>query len=293
MSGQRRRVGVAASEDTDSPSIAAGWTGSRGGSPIDAHLKLIESSKATERAQGIQQLAEVLREDGNGTHALAASLSSSTWEHVVTWTARILIKESQTYVNRHGSEWPDMSVAAERMGSKIQTQYSSRIRHIWIAAMPYLPEKLARFLTKHMVESIQESPCLIGVFGTDYAKALRVWAAHEPHVLNCRDGRAEAIVDMCIKWLSSRNSSAAESQMSVDSVSDQGLLPGDVEWAAVLQAIVASASPARLAKLDAKVLDFCAEYGKCYTRENACHAYILDTVNTVLLATADEQVVGH
>ncbi|KAJ1669293.1 hypothetical protein GGF38_002370, partial [Coemansia sp. RSA 25] len=125
MSGSRRRVGVTPREESAAPSVASGWTGSRGGSPIDAHLKLIESSKATERAQGIQQLAEVLREDGNGTRDLAASLTSSTWEHVVTWTARILIKESQTYVNRHGSEWPEMSAGAERMGSKIQTQYSS------------------------------------------------------------------------------------------------------------------------------------------------------------------------
>ncbi|KAJ2744545.1 hypothetical protein GGI20_002889 [Coemansia sp. BCRC 34301] len=289
MSGPRRRIGVAPLEET----TASGWTGSRGGSPIDAHLKLIESSKATERAQGIQQLAEVLRDDGNSTHALAASLSSATWEHIVTWTARILIKESQAYVNRHGSEWPEMSTGAERMGSKIQTQYSNRIRHIWIAAMPHLPDNLARFLTKHMVESIQESPCLIGVFGTDYAKALRAWATHEPHVRNCRDGRAEAIVDMCIKWFSSRNSNVVESQMSVDSGLDQGVAPGDAEWAAVLLAIVASASPARLAILEEKVLDFCAEYGRCYSRENACHAYLLDAANVILLATADEQAVGH
>ncbi|KAJ2812341.1 hypothetical protein H4S07_001463, partial [Coemansia furcata] len=293
MSGPRRRVGVAPREETVVVGGTAGWTGSRSGSPIDAHLKLIESSKATERAQGIQQLAEVLREDGNGTHALAASLSSSTWEQVITWTARILIKESQTYVNRHGSEWPEMSAGAERMSSKIHTQYSGHIRHIWIAAMPYLPEKLARFLTKHMVESVQESPCLIGVLGADYAKALRAWAAHEPHVLNCRDSRAEAIVDMCIQWLLSRTSTAAESQMSVDSVTDHGVAPGDAEFAAVLLAIVTTASPARLTKLESKVLDFCVEYSRFYTRENSCHPSILDTANVILLATADEQVVGN
>ncbi|KAJ2863464.1 hypothetical protein GGH94_003589 [Coemansia aciculifera] len=293
MSGPRRRVGVAPREETVVVGGTTGWTGSRSGSPIDAHLKLIESSKATERAQGIQQLAEVLREDRNGTHALAASLSSSTWEQVITWTARILIKESQTYINRHGSEWPQMSASAERVSSKIHTQYSGHIRHIWIAAMPYLPEKLARFLTKHMVESVQESPCLIGVLGADYAKALRAWAAHEPHVLNCRDGRAEAIVDMCIQWLLSRTSTAAESQMSVDSVTDHGVVPGDAEFAAVLLSIVTTASPARLTRLETKVLDFCVEYSRFYTRENSCHVSILDTVNIILLATADEQVVGN
>ncbi|KAJ2263202.1 Serine/threonine-protein kinase tel1 [Coemansia sp. RSA 376] len=293
MSGPRRRVGVAPREETVVVGGTAGWTGSRSGSAIDAHLKLIESSKATERAQGIQQLAEVLREDGNGTHALAASLNSSTWEQVITWTARILIKESQTYINRHGSEWPQMSASAERVSSKIHTQYSGHIRHIWIAAMPYLPEKLARFLTKHMVESVQESPCLIGVLGADYAKALRAWAAHEPHVLNCRDGRAEAIVDMCIQWLLSRTNTAAESQMSVDSVTDHGVAPGDAEFAAVLLAIVTTASPARLTRLETKVLDFCVEYSRFYTRENSCHVSILDTVNVILLATADEQIVGN
>ncbi|KAJ2489014.1 Serine/threonine-protein kinase tel1 [Coemansia sp. RSA 2050] len=293
MSGPRRRVGVAPHEETVVVDDTAGWTGSHSGSPIDSQLRLIESSKATERTQGIQQLAEVLREDGNGTHALAESLSSSTWEQVITWTARILIKESQTYVNRHGGEWPQMSTGAGRMSSKIHTQYSGYIRHIWIAAMPHLPEKLARFLTKHMVEAIQENPCLIGVLGADYAKVLRAWAAHEPHVLNCREGRAGAIVDMCIQWLLSRTSTATESQMSVDSVTDQGVVPGDVEFAAVLLAIVTTASPARLVSLETKVLDFCVEYGRFYTRENSCHAPILDAANAILLATADEQAVGH
>ncbi|KAJ2482237.1 hypothetical protein EV174_003260, partial [Coemansia sp. RSA 2320] len=291
----RRRVAVASREEPEA--AAAGWTAGQSSSAIDVQLKLIESPKATERAQGIQQLAEVLREDGLGAQVLAASLSSSTWEQVITWTARILIKESQNYVNRHGSEWPQLSAAAERLRSKIQTQYSGHIRHIWIAAMPHLPEKLARFLTKHIVESIDESPCLAGVLGTDFAKALRAWAAHEPHVLGCRDGRAEAIVDMCIQWLSSRISSSgggtAESQMSVDSVSDLGVAPGDVEYAMTLLAIMTAASPARLARLGDRVLGFCAEYCRYYHRENACFTAILDTVNVILLATADEQVVGH
>ncbi|KAJ1841347.1 hypothetical protein LPJ73_006149, partial [Coemansia sp. RSA 2703] len=96
MAERKRRVGVVASTD-----ILDGTSFSNTHKPnkaIAMQLQLIESTKATERMRGVQQLAEMLDEDRQQKHStLASSLDQDTWESIVTWTARILIKESQTY----------------------------------------------------------------------------------------------------------------------------------------------------------------------------------------------------
>ncbi|KAJ1810867.1 hypothetical protein LPJ77_000557 [Coemansia sp. RSA 2523] len=285
MSRPRRRVGVVPCDEANDN----GFT-SVSSSAISAQLRLIESSKATERARGVQELASMLREDQRGKRTLGASIPANTWELVVSWTAGILIKESQTFINKFGTEWPLVSAAGDRLSSRIQTQYAVPVRHIWVAAMLYLSPKLARFLTKHITESIATDPCLVHVFGLDYAKVLRAWAAHVPHVRACKDGRALAVADWCMHSLA-RTNSAAESQMSTGSATEPTIMPGDVELASTLLAVVKAATLARLAGLSDAVLDFCAEYCRLHARENACMAMVLDTLITVLLATADVQLV--
>ncbi|KAJ2784588.1 hypothetical protein H4R18_001053, partial [Coemansia javaensis] len=254
-------------------------------------MRLIESTKATERARGVQELAEMLREDAaGGRSTLAASIHGSVWESVLSWTAGILIKEAQSFVNKHGDEWPRASQAGERLGARIQTQYSTPVRHIWVAAMPHLPARLARFVVKHITDSLGADPCLEPVFGHDYAKVLCAWAAHEPHVYNCKDSRARAIVDLCIRSLARFGGGAAESQASADSAHAHAVQPGDVELAATLLAVVAAATPARLAGIGDAVLGFCAEYCRHHVRENPCVATVLDTANTVYLARAEAEM---
>ncbi|KAJ2724709.1 hypothetical protein GGI07_001762 [Coemansia sp. Benny D115] len=298
MTGTRRRVGVVPSEELSNniPLSPSESGGGRGSSPIGEQLKLIESTKATERARGVQQLAEILDEDTlRKGSALASSLSESTWQQVITWTARVLIKEAQTFINRHSEEWPSqMSATADRLSSRIQTQYSVHVRHIWIAAMPHLSPKLARFLTKHITESLVEEPCLVQVYGLDYYKVLCVWAAHEPHVLDCKDTRAEAIVNLCIRNLShfgSAGNAIPDTQASAESSATvQGTSPGDSECATVLQAVMAVASPARTFHLSGHVLEFCAEYCRFYTRENSCFSAIIETATGIMLKAADTLV---
>ncbi|KAJ2357096.1 hypothetical protein GGF43_001668, partial [Coemansia sp. RSA 2618] len=281
MSRPRRRVDVVARKEA-----GAGENRAAAGSAISAQLHLIESSKATERARGVQELATLLREDQRGRRTLGASIPAGAWEQVVSWTAGIIIKESQAYVNKFGEEWPQVSAAGDRLSSRIQMQYAGPIRHIWVAAMPYLAPKLARFLTKHMTETMERDPCLTHVFGLDYSKVLRAWAAHMPHVYGCKDGRAKAIVAWCIGSLG-RTSGTAESQMSTGSSVEPTIQAGDAELAAALLAVVSAATPARLAGLSESVLEFCTEYCRQHTRENACTATVLETMNTVLLVTAD------
>ncbi|KAJ1736309.1 Serine/threonine-protein kinase tel1 [Coemansia biformis] len=293
MTGPRRsrRIGVVPSEELAGDGAADAFHAAPAQSPIASQLRLIESTKATERARGVQELAELLREDVAGRNTLAASTHASVWESVLSWTAGMLIKEAQNFVNKHGEEWPHLSPAAERLGSRIQTQYAGHIRHIWIIAMPYLSTKLARFLTKHIADSLATDPCLTAVFGPDYAKVLRAWAAHEPHVYNCKDSRARAIADLCIRNLS-RFGGAPDSQASNVSTPALSAQPGDIELTGTLLAVVTAATPARLAGMSEAVLNFCAEYCRFHTRESPCLATILDTANTVLLARADTQLAG-
>ncbi|KAJ2714316.1 hypothetical protein H4R19_001791, partial [Coemansia spiralis] len=293
MTGARRtgrRVGVVPAEEL-AGSAAAGDEFLTALTPgaLATQLRLIESTKATERARGVHELAELLREDAAGRNTLAASIGAGVWESALSWTAGMLIKEAQSFVNKHGEEWPQLSPAAERLANRIQTQYAAHIRHIWVLAMPYLSSKLARFLTKHIVDSLATDPCLVAVFGLDYAKVLRAWAAHEPHVYSCKDSRARAIADLCIGGLL-RRGNAPELQASADTALAQSIQPGDVELTAALLAIVSAATPARLAGMGEAVLDFCTEYCRLHTRESPCTSAVLDTANTVLLARADTQV---
>ncbi|KAJ1725490.1 hypothetical protein LPJ53_000305 [Coemansia erecta] len=297
MAERKRRVGVVASTDiSDDTSFTTTHKHSKA---IAVQLRLIESTKALERARGVQQLAELLDEDRRQKHStLASSLDQDTWENIVAWTTRILIKESQTYVNKYNEDGSSQaSTANERLGVKIQTQYSSHVRHIWVAAMPHLSEKLARFLTKHIVESLAADPCLSDVLGLDYAKVLRAWASHEPHVLACKGSRAEDILDYCIKSLSRFGSggggggTAANTQASTDTLgataAGQGAIAGDVEFSQVILAIVSSASPLRMSRISERVLAFCADYCTYHIRENPCIGVIIETATVVILATAD------
>ncbi|KAJ1995860.1 hypothetical protein EDC05_000518 [Coemansia umbellata] len=290
MSGQRRRIGVVPSEELADISLSTQEI-TQSSRAISVQLQLLESSKATERARGVQELADILREDAHGKGLLAASFSSGVWEHIITWTARILIKESQSFVNKYGEEWPAVSSAGEKLCHRIQTQYSGHVRHIWIAAMPYLSAKPSRFLAKHITNSLVEDPCLVYVFGLEYAKVLRAWAMHEPHVRDCSDNRADIIIALCIQSLS-KFGNASESQDSTDSSTSQTISPGDVEYAQVLFAIVSSAAPARLYSIGQKILDFCIEYCRFHVRENGCLATILDTVNVIILFQPEKQLVG-
>ncbi|KAJ1773772.1 hypothetical protein EV179_000091 [Coemansia sp. RSA 487] len=285
MSGQRRRVEVVPSEDLADISLSTPQI-SQSSRAIAAQLQLIESSKATDRARGVQELAGILRDDAHGGGTMAASFTPSVWEHIVTWTVRIVIKESQSYINKYGEEWPDVSPAGERVCSRIQTQYSGHIRHIWIVAVPYLSDKPTRFLVKHITESLVNDPCLSHVFGLDYAKVLGAWSAHEPHVRNCKDSRADEIVDLCIRSLS-RFGNTPESQTSVESSNDLSISPGDLEYAQVLSAVVSAAKPMRLNNIGQRVMEFCSEYCRFHIRENGCLAIILDTANTILLSQLD------
>ncbi|KAJ2557560.1 hypothetical protein EV175_001272 [Coemansia sp. RSA 1933] len=290
MTGQRRRVEVVPSEDLAGISLSTPQL-SQSARAIAAQLQLIESSKATDRARGVQELASILRDDANGGGVMAASFTPSAWEHIVTWTVRIVIKESQSYVNKYREEWPDVSPAGERMCSRVQTQYSSHIRHIWIAAIPYLSDKPTRFLVKHITESLVNDPCLSQVFGLDYAKVLGAWSAHETHVRNCKDGRTEEIVDLCIRSVS-KFGSTPESQASVESSAGPSISPGDLEYAQVLFAVVSIAKPVLLNKISQKVMTFCSEYCRFHVRENGCLATILNTANTVMLSRPDTYLVS-
>ncbi|KAJ1902440.1 hypothetical protein LPJ66_000051 [Kickxella alabastrina] len=290
MSNARRRVGVVPSEELTGSGTFRSQRRNFD-SPIDAQLRLIDSGKALERARGIQLLADLLDEDWRAKgSAMASTLAQSTWEQVITCTAGILIKEAQVFINRHAEEWPSqMSAAGDRLSSRIQTQYSVHVRHIWVAAMPFLSVKLARSLTKHITESLLADPCLAHVVGLDYAKVLRAWAAHDHHVLACKGARAEAVVSLCIRSLSRfGNGAMADTQASTESaVAAQGVMPGDAEYAAVMLAVVAAATPARMEKLADSVLGFCAEYCRHHTRENPCFAAIIDSAISVVLATVD------
>ncbi|KAJ2803904.1 hypothetical protein H4R20_002707, partial [Coemansia guatemalensis] len=288
MTGTRRRVGVVPSTELAENETNTYATALSGGA-VAPQMRLIESTKATDRARGVQELADILREDARGKDTLAPSIRSSEWESVLSWTAGILIKESQSFANKHSEEWPHMSAAADRLRNRIQTQYSGYIRHIWVAAMPHLSTKLARFLIKHITDSLATDPCVAYVFGLDYAKVLRAWAVQEQHVYNCKDGRAKAIVDLCISTLS-RFNGVPESQNSTDSLPSQTIQPGDAELATTLHALVAAGTPARLAGMSEAVMEFCTEYCRFYIRENACTSMILDTANIVLLALADAQL---
>ncbi|KAJ2736477.1 hypothetical protein H4R23_002018, partial [Coemansia sp. Cherry 401B] len=282
MSRPRRRVDmVAADERADDSSGGFEATNSA----ISSQLKLIKSTKATERARGVRELADMLRDDQRGRRTLAASIPEAAWEEVVSWTAGIITKESQVFVNKAGPEWPQVSPQSERVGARIQTHYATPVRHIWVAAMPHVSVKLARFLIKHITDTLAAEPCLAHVFALDYAKVLRAWSAHAPHVYHCKDSRAKAIVDWCVGSLAR---SSVESQAS--GVSEPSIMPGDAELAATLLAVVSAATPARLASLSDTVLDFCLDYCSQHARETACTAMVLDVATTVLLATADTQL---
>ncbi|KAJ2163200.1 hypothetical protein GGF46_000130 [Coemansia sp. RSA 552] len=295
MPQRRRRVGVVPSTElsggaSDSDYVAV----PEKTSAIDPPLRLIESSKATERVRGVKGLADLLREDMHGGNSLVTSISADTWERALSCTSGILVKEQQNFVNRFGEAWPDMPKAAETLAHRIQSQYLEPIRHTWAIAMPHLSPKLARYATKFITESLENDPCLASVAGLDYTKILRAWAAHEPHVYNCKGSRAKSIIDWCIACLS-RFKGPPESQASADSVStaSQSIVAGDPELAAILHAIVAAATPTRLSGLSERVLGFCAEYCLFHTRENACIAPILDTANIILLSFADTQIVHN
>ncbi|KAJ1799720.1 hypothetical protein LPJ59_001632 [Coemansia sp. RSA 2399] len=290
MSGQRRRVEVVPSEDLAGISLSTPQM-TQSSRVIATQLQLIESSKATERARGVQELASILRDDAHGGGTMAASFTPSAWEHIVTWTVRIIIKESQSYVNKYGEEWPDVSSAGERLCNRIQTQYSGHVRHIWIAAIPYLSDKPTRFLVKHMTESLVNDPCLNHVFGLDYSKVLGAWSAHQPHVRNCKDGRTEEIVDLCIRSLS-KFGNAPESQASAESSASHSVFPGDLEFAQVLFAVVSAAKPALFNKISRKVMEFCSEYCRFHVRENGCLTMILNTANAILLSQPDTYMVN-
>ncbi|KAJ2615185.1 Serine/threonine-protein kinase tel1, partial [Coemansia sp. RSA 1365] len=288
MTGTRRRIGVVPSTELVENASSSYSTTSCGGA-VASQMRLIESTKATDRARGVQELADILREDAHGKDTLTRSIRSNEWESVLSWTAGILIKESQSFANKHNEEWPHMSATADRLRNRIQTQYSGYIRHIWVAAMPHLSTKLARFLIKHITDSLASDPCVGYVFGLDYAKVLRAWAVQEQHVYNCKDSRAKAIVDLCINTLS-RFNGVPESQNSSDSLPSQLIQPGDTELATTLHALVAAATPARLAGMSEAVMEFCTEYCRFHTRENACMPVVLDTANIILLALADTQL---
>lgn len=292
VNGDRRsrKVKVAPKEELTSN----GFEFNDKSNPIGPQMRLLESSKATDRSNGLQQLAEALREDSS---KIAASLDAAAWEHLVSWAARILTKETQTYVNRHSDEDPnEISAAAERLRGRIQTQYLSHIRHIWAVAQPYLSERGAKVLIKYIISSITDDPCLIHVLGADYGKILGAWAAFEPHIRSCKDGRIETLVDLCIKWLMPEfNDISPDSKVaSIEPIrkSSNVVLPGDVEYVSMLLSIIRCASPIQLDKLGTKVLGFCAEYFRVYTRENACTAMIMDTANTIILAQPDKQMIG-
>ncbi|KAJ2510455.1 hypothetical protein H4217_007865, partial [Coemansia sp. RSA 1939] len=270
MSGHRRRVEVVPSEDLADIALSTPQI-SQSSRAIAPQLQLIESSKATERARGVEELAGILRDDAHNGGIMAASFTPSAWEHIITWTVRIIIKEAQSYVNKFGDEWPDISPGAERLCSRIHTQYSGHVRHIWIAAMPYLSAKPTRFLIKHITGSLAQDPCLSHVFCLDYAKVLGAWAAHEPHVRNCKDSRADDIIDLCIRSLS-KFGSMPESQASVESSIGQSILPGDLEYAQVLSALVLAAKPVYLNTTSQRVMNFCAEYFRFHVRESGCSA---------------------
>ncbi|KAJ1820272.1 hypothetical protein LPJ75_000979, partial [Coemansia sp. RSA 2598] len=293
MSGSRRRVDVVPSEDLgESAGRSTGHTGDNT-SAISAQLRLLESTKATDRTRGIQQLADVLDEDRRRKKSvLAASLDQSTWEQVVTWTSRALLKEAQTFVNRFAEEPPSQasSAASDRLGSRIQTQYSVHTRHIWVAAMPFLSARLAQFVVKFIVETLDTDQCLFAILGLDFAKVLRAWAAHSPHLLSCKNSRAVSVVNLCIRSLSRFGSGSAmvDTQASSDSSSAlQSTAPGDAEFAAVILAIVSTANPARLARIADGVFGFCADYCSFYTRENVCTGSILESAIVVVVAKID------
>ncbi|KAJ1955357.1 hypothetical protein EC988_001927, partial [Linderina pennispora] len=287
MSGSRRHVNLVAEEDT-----AGTWQS--GKVAIDPALlkplEQLESSKATERTHGIQQIAEILVEESQREQStIMGTLSEEVCEHIVSWTARILIKESQVFINKHGQDGPDLSLAGQRMASRIQSQYSGHVRHIWIAMIPHVSGRLAKFMAKHITQAFADDPSLVPVLGLDYGKVLRAWVAHPPHLRGCGDKLVLAVVGLCIQFLR-RFDSVAESQDSAASAA--AVVPGDVEYVATLSAVVSSANPARMAKLREPVMEFCAEFLCYYERENPCHMHIIDTVNAVLTALPDEQVIG-
>ncbi|KAJ1871261.1 hypothetical protein LPJ57_005227, partial [Coemansia sp. RSA 486] len=290
MSGSRRRVGIVPSEDLSDASSRSGLRHTNQ-SAISTQLHLLESTKATDRTKGIQQLADILDDDRRRKKSvLAASLDQNTWEQVVTWTSRALLKEAQSFVNKYADEAPSqMSVASDRLSSRIQTQYSVHTRHIWVAAMPFLSAKLAQFLVKFIIETLDTDQCLAGILGLDFAKVLRAWAAHGPHLLSCKSSRAVAVINLCIKSLSRfGNNAMVDTQASTDSSSAmQSTAPGDAEFAAVILAIVSTANPARLVRVADSVFGFCAEYCSHHVRENVCIGSILESAIVVMLAKMD------
>ncbi|KAJ2887356.1 hypothetical protein FB639_001383, partial [Coemansia asiatica] len=293
MSGSRRRVGVVPSEELGENTRRSSDR-SNDASAISAQLRLLESTKATDRTRGIQLLADILDEDRRRKKStLAASLDQSTWEQVVTWTSRALLKEAQSFVNKYADEMPSQaSAASDRLSSRIQTQYSVHTRHIWVAAMPFLSAKLAQFLVKFIIETLDTSQSLFAILGLDFAKVLRAWASHGPHLLSCKTGRAVSVVNLCIRSLSrfgnGTSNMATDTQASTDSLSAlQSTAPGDAEFAAVILAVVSTANPARLTRLADSVFNFCADYCSFYTRENVCTGSILESTIAVVLAKMD------
>ncbi|KAJ1948020.1 hypothetical protein FBU59_001785, partial [Linderina macrospora] len=296
MTGTRRHVKLVAEADSG---VATSWQSSSSSSnsllctdpALRAALEQLESAKVTERVHALQQVSEILTEESQKANggAILSALDEPAWEHVISWTSRILIKESQGYVNKHGKdESSTASAAAERLGSRIRSQYSGHVRHIWVVAMPYVSGRLAKYMVRHIVKAFREDPCLVQVLGLDYGKVLRAWAMWAPHVVNCGDKLVGDVVELC-GWCLSRGFENAEKTSSAETVR-----PGDVEYAAAIATVVAGcASPARMAKIRQSVIVACAGFLEHYGRENPCHVHIIDAVNAILVAVPEEYVGGR
>ncbi|KAJ2672245.1 Serine/threonine-protein kinase tel1 [Coemansia sp. RSA 1085] len=293
MSRPRRRVKVVPSDELPE-NKDSGYRSAPTNSAISTQLHLLMSEKATERMNGLRELSDILRDDQSNGNTLAASIPPDAWKEVVSWTIGILKRETTAFVNKFGQEWPQVPVAAEQMGKRIRDKYSTPMRHIWSIGMPYFSGAMARTVVAHIMESLAEDECLEYVLGLDFAKTLHAWASHLPHVYNCKDEIARAIVEWCICSLT-RYNAGVESQQSEASSSVMGPVVKLVEsdLAATLLAIVKTSTPKRLLGRSKMLIDFCAEYCSSHAHENAQTAIVLEIANIVLLASPDTHLVLH
>ncbi|KAJ2850452.1 hypothetical protein IWW36_001890 [Coemansia brasiliensis] len=294
MSRPRRRVKVVPSDELPG-NKDTGYRSAPTTCAISTQLRLLMSEKATERMNGLRELSDMLREDQSNGNTLAASIPPDAWKEVVSWTVGILKRETTAFVNKFGPEWPQVSVAAEQLSKRIRDKYSTPMRHIWSIGMPYFSGAMARTVVAHMMESLAGDECLEYVLGLDFAKVLHAWALHLPHVYNCKDEIARAIVEWCTCSLARYSAGSAESQQSEASASVMEPVVKLVEsdLAATLLAIAKTSTPKRLLGRSKMLIDFCAEYCRSHAYENAQTAMVLDIANIVLLASPDTHLVLH
>ncbi|KAJ2450627.1 hypothetical protein EV183_004169 [Coemansia sp. RSA 2336] len=293
MSRPRRRIEVVPTEELPENRDSEYRTAPTS-CAISLQLQLLRSEKATERMTGIRELSDMLREDQSNGGTLAASIPTDAWKEVVSWTIGILIGATTAFVNKYGSEWPHVPVAAEQLSKRIRDKYSTPMRHIWSIGMPYFSDSTAKAIVKHITNSLTEDECLEYVLGLDFAKTLHAWASHLPHVYDCSDRKARDIVEWCTRSLA-RHGAGAESQQSEASsaVMEPVVKLFEPDLAATLLAIVKTATPKRLLGRSRVLIDFCADYCSYHAHENAQTAMVLEIANIVLLASPDTHLVLH